>query len=274
MDYDYAIHSDFLIHWTGKDIDEQYDSDWYTNPKKMRDEVTEQYIDRLRGILTFGLWMTEEPEITLFSSRGDITIPATPRICFTELKISLSMRHAHRYGRLGIGVKRPYLLTRFGRPLIYYGYHNQRSEDVFLNACARDLNNKLLLNFFKPMNSSQTLNYDFYGESEWRIIFFEDLISRGLIIDPRDKRNIRANSYFESLTDAQQQKLKYLIPLDGWFAMLIYPSLEVKNRSQQDVSDSSIKHLIAELKDRDDHGNRVESRNWPIETDIYSTRHF
>jgi hypothetical protein len=257
MDLDYAIHSDFLIHWTGRDIDERLDPDWYTHPRKrMRDQTADAYISRLRDILKHGLWMTEEAEVTL----SDIAIPATPRTCFTELKVSLSMRHAHRYGRLGIGVKRPYLFTRLGRPLIYYGYHNQRNKDIFLDACARDLRNKSLLNFFEPMNSSQTLNYDFYGESEWRIIYIEDLLSSGLIVDPRVIGNAETNEYFGSLNHVQQQKLRYLISLDGWFSMLIYPSLAVKNKSQQDES-TLIRQFITEIKERDDHGNRVESNN-------------
>jgi len=51
-------------------------------------------------------------------------------------------------------------------------------NDKFLEACAKELQNKDLLSFFKPMNSSETLNYDFYGESEWRIIYFEELLEK------------------------------------------------------------------------------------------------
>jgi len=65
--------------------------------------------------------------------------------------------------------------------------------------------------------------------------------------------------------------LKYLIPLDGWLAMIIYPSLDVKNKAQQDDS-TGIKQQIKRIKDLDDQGNRVENKNWPIEIDLDACR--
>ena len=276
MNYDYAIHSDFLIHWTGKDIDGEYDQNWHESDKsstRKNDNVTDQYINRLCDILTHGLWMTSESESTLEFDGAPITVPETPKTCFTELKVSESRKHARQYGRLGIGVKRPFVFTRFGRPLIYYGFHVKINNDVFLRTCANELGNKNLLNFFKPMNSSLTLNYDFYSESEWRIIFLHELLNSKLIIDPRNPKNESAHSYFQTLPPEQQKKLRYLIPLDGWFAMIIYPSLDVKNKAQQDNS-SSIVQQIERIKDLNDHGNRVENKNWPIEVDLDACRNF
>jgi hypothetical protein len=208
MNFDYAIHSDFLIHWTGKDIDCLHDPLWHQLDKsKTNADCTAAYIKRLHDILKYGLW-----------------------------KLSESRKHAKRYGRLGIGVKRPFIFQRLGRPLVYSGVHERIKNDKFLEACANELKNADLLNFFKPMNSSDILNYDFYSESEWRIIYIDELLSKRLIIDPRDKNNSEEHEYFKSLTTLQQDKLEYLIPLDGWFSMTIYPSLAVKNRAQQDIS--------------------------------------
>lgn len=276
MNYDYAIHSDFLIHWTGKDIDLKHDPNWYNSDKSKthrNSDVTDQYLARLKDILKYGLWMTSETESDLNFGSDKVTIPSTPKTCFTELKISQSRVHANRYGRLGIGLKRPYLFNRFGRPVAYFGFHEKIHNDKFLQTCAKDISDKNFLNFFKPMNSSNTLNYDFYSESEWRIILDNKLLSDKLIIDPRDPNNKLENEYFLSLDTDQQEKLKYLIPLDGWFAMIIYPSLSVKNRAQQDAS-TSIHHLINEIKSRNDHGNQVEHGNWPIEVDLDACRNF
>jgi hypothetical protein len=276
MNYDYATHSDFLIHWTGKDIDSEYDKNWHESDKsstRKNVNVTDQYINRLRDILTHGLWMTSEPKSSLEFDGNQIAIPETPKTCFTELKVSESRKHARQYGRLGIGVKRPFVFTRLGRPLIYYGFHEEINNDAFLRTCAKELGNKDLLNFFKPMNSSRTLNYDFYSESEWRVIYFQELLNKNLIVDPRDPENESAHSYFRTLQPEQQNKLKYLIPLDGWFAMIIYPSLDVKNKAQQDNS-SSIVQQIQRIKNLNDHGNRVENKNWPIEVDLDACRHF
>lgn len=35
MPYDSAIHSDFLIHWTGKDLDNEFDADWENRTNQM-----------------------------------------------------------------------------------------------------------------------------------------------------------------------------------------------------------------------------------------------
>src|SRR5690606_5826187 len=102
-------------------------------------------------------------EINLSSKKA--IIPQTPKTCFTELKISQSRAHARNYGRLGIGVKRPFLFTRYGRPVAYYGFRQETINDKFLETCEKELSDKSLLNFFKPMNSSNILNYDYYSES-------------------------------------------------------------------------------------------------------------
>lgn len=59
---DYAVHSDFLIHWTGKDIDQFYQPNWYADhSSKTNDAAENAYRKRLADILQFGLWMTSEP---------------------------------------------------------------------------------------------------------------------------------------------------------------------------------------------------------------------
>jgi hypothetical protein len=273
VDYDYAIHSDFLIHWTGKDIDDAHDADWYDSPKyKMNVDVTDRYVRRVSEILEYGFWMTEENSFTFhFDDDDSVAVPSIYRTCFTELRLSLSMRHAKRYGRLGIGVKRPFLFDRFGRPLIYYGRHQQRHNDKFLRACAMELHDKKLLHFFKPMNSTSALNYDFYAESEWRIMQSDDLLSEKLIVDPKDSRNAREWGYYQSLTDNEQEKLKYLIPLDGWLAVIIYPGLEVKTAIRQN---ERVQNLVIGIKARDDNANRIEGGNLPIEMCLADTRNF
>ncbi|MEO7862427.1 MAG: hypothetical protein ABIU05_18745 [Nitrospirales bacterium] len=251
-----------------------HDPKWYESDKsKTSADLTDLYIKRLRNILQYGLWMTEEEGLKLNFGDEPILIPPTPKVCFTELKLSESRKHARQYGRLGIGVKRPFLFHRSGRPLLYYGFHEWVKNDKFMESCARELQNKDLLNFFKPMNSSEILTYDFYSESEWRILFFKELLEKKLIKDPRDDRNTKEHQYFNLLTTEQQTKLKYLIPLDGWFAMIIYPSLKTKNRGQQDENGGVIEQ-IRRIKSLQDHGNKVEGYNRPMEVDLDACRHF
>ena len=176
--------------------------------------------------------MTEEIE-PLILSKETVNIPKTPKCCFTELKLSESRKHARQYGRLGIGVKRPFLFKRYGRPVIYYK-SDKNINDVFLKNCSTELTDKSLLNFFKPMSRSNSKKYEYYSESEWRIIFNELLLAKKIIKDPRDNKNIEEHKFFNNLSENEQNKLKYLVPLDGWLSIIIYPSLEVKNKAQQD----------------------------------------
>ncbi len=289
MNFDYAIHSDFLIHWTGKDIDER-DKDnnlnWCkTGEDKSKTKLeTKSYIKRLHDILQFGLWMTEETkeDEDSFSIAGkSVSIPRTPKTCFTELKLSESRKHAKQYGRLGIGVKRPFLFKNWGRPLIYY-LREQLDKDIFLKDCVNNLEDKKLLNFFKPMNrSGEALTYDFYAESEWRILFFKELLEKKLIIDPQDTQNKKENDYFMELSPEEQAKLKYLIPLNGWFAMIIYPSLDVKNKAQKYIREQNRENGEIEYKLNDIQKeitrikeDRIEDGNWPIEVDLDACRNF
>jgi hypothetical protein len=129
MSLDYAVHSDFLIHWTGKDLDLRYDANSAdSHHSRTSGELSGAYLARLCSIVKYGLWLTEEPDCEANVGGHQVTIPSTPKICFTELKLSESRQHAKMYGRLGIGVKRPYVFDRSGRPVAYYGYHNSESQ--------------------------------------------------------------------------------------------------------------------------------------------------
>lgn len=274
--FEYAIHSDFLIHWTGKDIEGENPT-WVNEDKSKTDEppLATQYIKRLSDILTHGLWMTEEVEQkekdALFKTPNKFQVP---QCCFTELKLSESRKHAKEYGRLGIGVKRYFLFDRFGRPLIYY---LKPEKDKLLEACERvfQKGDRHLLQFFKPMNSSlKPQVYDYFSESEWRIIFFEELLNSSVvdppIVDPRDKSNTEVHKYFQGLSSDQKQRLKYLLPLDGWLSMIIYPSLEVKCKA---LESDEIRNKIKEVKERHPMKN-LENKNWPIELDLDACRNF
>ncbi|MDQ1318549.1 MAG: hypothetical protein QG588_2211 [Candidatus Poribacteria bacterium] len=116
-----TLRSDFLVHWTGaKDIEVEY--------RKNGDEKLRQktYVDRLCTTLDLnngGLWMNDvDIELRgLFNNFSYIrTIPFTwPATCFTEIKLSQSQKHAERYGRLGFGFTRQFVMDRDGAPVQY-----------------------------------------------------------------------------------------------------------------------------------------------------------
>ncbi|WP_233416994.1 abortive infection system antitoxin AbiGi family protein [Halovulum marinum] len=218
--------------------------------------------------------MTEEDARTYFVGSKKVTIPPSPQCCFTELKLSEARRHAARYGRLGIGVKRPFLFNRFGRPMIYFGFDASATNDKFLSACLADITEKSLLNYFKPMNSNiKMLNYDFYSESEWRIILFNELIDKGYIKDPSDHRNKKEFEYYKGLSDQEKSKLKYLLPLDHWFSLIIYPSVDVKVMCQEGNGEY-ISNQIKRIKSERGASGSTLGGGWPIELDLDACRNF
>ena len=264
MPSDFAIHSDLLVHWTGKDIEDTHKPKWdEQDSSKITQEVDEAYLRRLQDILSFGLWMTSQPGGKLPDGSS---VPDAYCLCFTELKLSQSRTHAIEYGRLGIAVKRPFLFARGGRPVIYY--QPRGCKDTFLYSCSRDLKDKRLLQFFKPMDrcTDRHMKYDLYSESEWRIIAGTGQQRSNQIIDPRSTTNTHVIEYYSELLPKDQKILHYLVPLDGWLAAIIYPSLRIKNKAQQ--CGSEIQRLIHKIARTPDHARLVEGDNLPVELDL------
>ena len=128
------LRPDFLVHWTGKDIERQHRGDDTARQKA--------YYDRLRRTLLGdpdhphpttarpmpGLWMKWLAEpirgrhgVTLArpDDKGRPYVPAVPVTCFTEIHLSQVSAHTARYGQLGFGFSRAFVLNRSGLPVQY-----------------------------------------------------------------------------------------------------------------------------------------------------------
>jgi len=280
------VHSDFIIHWTGKDIDKELN--WTSKHASLTDpQTTDRYIQRLKNILKYGLWMTNNStDVPVIHQKKVIEIPSHSRTCFTELKLSQARFHAAEYGRLGIGFKRFFLFNRLGAPMFYFMEH---TPNWFLSPFL-DVNNqdyyKCFLKIMTQKVEDTTIQYKYFDESEWRIIYSEK-IRKKLSENGYD----RINKYFISCQDNNTQDFKYycssadkspdfLIPInDKWFAMIIYPSIEVKVKSQ---SDEEIRSLINSIKTSYKNQNNrlvtnpasLETYNYPIEIDLDTCRNF
>ncbi|AMV18211.1 abortive infection system antitoxin AbiGi family protein [Planctomyces sp. SH-PL14] len=265
MPSDFAVHSDLLVHWTGKDLDNELKYD----PIRVREKETPQavidsYLHRLESILRHGFWLTPQGGWT---TRHGIEIPEATGVCFTELKLSQSRSHAAQYGSLGIAVKRPFLFNRRGRPMLYINTRNER-EDILLEACAHDLKDRSLLQFFKPFdkNDNGPMGYDFYDESEWRILAPDTADGREFV-DPRNADSPETRHFWESLPKSAQDRCRMLAPV-SWLAAIIYPSYAVRNAAQ--AEGSPIRTLIREVARR----NGVERGAMPAEIDLALCAHF
>lgn len=101
-----TVRSQFLVHWPGKDI----------NGEKCDDDAKRDlYVDRLRDSYVNGLFARQVEEGAI---RG-MKLKRLVRICFTEIRLSQIETHTRRYGKLGLGFDRKFVLNRGGRPVIY-----------------------------------------------------------------------------------------------------------------------------------------------------------
>lgn len=252
-----TAHSDLLVHWTGRDLE-----------NLAAEERNSAYLQRLRNILAHGFWLTSQSAPSL----GEHSMPnATDKaacLCFTELKLSQSLIHASRFGRLGIAVKRPFVLNRGGRPMVYH-LKIGTFQDPFMEHCIRHFQDRRMLHYFKPMDSgvSGRLVYDHFDESEWRIVVTNEYFP-GQLTDPVVLPDAAHDQYIASLSEDERRALQYLAPLDAWLAAIIYPNLQVKAMA---VRDLDIRRLIAEVKQRG--AIDAERRNPPFEIDLDACRH-
>ena len=267
---DINAHSDFLIHWTGKDIDESGMSD--INKEKA-------YHERFMNILKYGLWMTKagKPE-TIEVNGAKFNKPKIARTCFTELKLSVTEDHAKLYGRLGIGVKRYFLFDRLGSPIQYCQLGTQNIffppySDFLVTTQGQEM-----ITFFKHMCSKRPLRYDLYNESEWRIIFSNDIRGRliknnqknraDLFIEPATTTDIEIKAFYSGLS---KHKPDYLIPLDPWLGIIIYPDLKIKKKA---VEDDESRSLLKAISNRPTVTGCPERGCMPIEMDLGACKQF
>lgn len=166
-----SVRSDFLIHWSGKDI--------ALDPLALTEANRSDYVDRLASILADGLWMTKPNERLKGSDRAIVKY-STPLTCFTEIRLSQTQSHSGRYGLLGIGVTRQFVLDRFGGPVHYVRNHapecvvsNVHKIFTALNKhCAPEVADYFAVNisFIKNMSAPNKDDFTYLNEQEWRIV--------------------------------------------------------------------------------------------------------
>lgn len=253
------IHSDFLIHWTGRDIDDKYEPNWEKkNDTILNKEIVGPYIERLKNILEHGLWMTSsESDSPLICKGREFGRLPFARTCFSELKLSESHIHAKRFGRLGIGVKRFFVSNKRGAPMIYFrpecdNYFFTNRNKITQNECQFQ-ENEFWSYYLKSMDEGRRgegfVQYKNFDESEWRIIYSSTIEKelgkiRG-IENLSDNKFAQLQSYLIKNKVPETKWPQYLLKLDSWFAIIIYPSLAVKVYAE---ADESLRKLINSLK--------------------------
>lgn len=161
------VHSKILVHWTGKqDIE-----------KQAEEVQASLFVGRLKDYYNNGLYLrrTEEPVLRRLQIKNLL------RLCFTEIRLSQAEDHSEKYGKLGVGFSREFILDRSGRPVIYipfeaenslleeslrWSYENSRDYDEIHKPLT------YVLAYVKRMWNEYKEPY--YDEMEWRIVYDEN----------------------------------------------------------------------------------------------------
>lgn len=105
------IHRQQLFHWVGSHICSEPGSG-------LSDTQRQRYLGCLRGALRNGLWV-KTPRVPDYLGDGSLIMVHRPITCFTEWTLGQSLPHTTRYGRLGFGFPKKFVLLRGGQPVTY-----------------------------------------------------------------------------------------------------------------------------------------------------------
>ena len=105
------IHRRLLFHWTKP-------TGGILKPKNS--DQRKDFVQHIRRILEEGLrFSVSKNDDNEYLLKGEFE-PQKPMVCFTESTVGESGPHAQRYGSIGFGFTRKFMLKNQGRPVIYF----------------------------------------------------------------------------------------------------------------------------------------------------------
>lgn len=106
------LHRQQLFNWIGNRIDERAPGG------RLTPALRSEYVDCLRSTLEHGLWL-QKPKVPDYIGDGSRVFVHRPILCFTEWGLGQSLPHTKRYGRMGFGFPKRFVLKRGGQPVQY-----------------------------------------------------------------------------------------------------------------------------------------------------------
>ena len=116
-----CIHRQQLFHWIGGNLDKRN-----KGRKVVADDLVPKYLDYVRGSLEHGLWVKIPSIPEEFALKKDLLPLTKPIICFTEWSLGQTVHHTGKYGRIGFGFPKRWVIERGGQSVTYFR-HAERS---------------------------------------------------------------------------------------------------------------------------------------------------
>ena len=163
------IHPDILVHWT--------DRKWVG--QDLTDRLRSDYVERLFSFYQNGLWLTDQAdavEVIHGAFKKKTTIHPGAILCLTELRLSLVEKHIGRYGSLGIGFRRSFMMQKGVNPVFYLQNDDAGVVNTnlgLLHDAAQDQDKpglQLFLSYVKAMSKEKGQDLSQYDEMEWRLV--------------------------------------------------------------------------------------------------------
>jgi hypothetical protein len=121
-----GVHKRPLFHWTGRDIESptrsgstDIPSNYIGSQSPLNDSQRAKYINRVKGTLAKGLWIKAPEKPEQIGAGQQLIDICQPIVCFTEWALEESIPHVSRYGRLGFGFTKQFVLASGGQPVAY-----------------------------------------------------------------------------------------------------------------------------------------------------------
>jgi hypothetical protein len=119
-----GLHRQQLFHWIGAKSDR---AAGFKGP--LSSQSRSEYMAMLAGSLQQGLWLKTPREPEVIQHRGFEQPLELAMTCFTEWSLEESVGHVSRYGRMGFGFPKRWVLEQGGQPVTYYS--TQRGSSFF-----------------------------------------------------------------------------------------------------------------------------------------------
>ena len=162
------IHPDILVHWT--------DQRWAG--KDLTPKLRSDYVERLVSFYKNGLWLSyKEDAVEIIHGAFDQRTVIQPGaiLCFTELRLSLVGRHIERFGSLGIGFRRRFMMKQGANPVFYLQNDDSGVVNTNIGILFRAVQDNgslgLFLSYVKGMSKTKgSDDLSQYDEMEWRCV--------------------------------------------------------------------------------------------------------